>query len=545
MTGSTHVYTAVVQGTPDIDLPLHDDAGRITLDASASPHVQATLRLGKVDASLLELLDTRQNPIPRVTIDVAATFPTGSQSRSFDLNVRGWARDQETGEPVLSLASDEALLEDGKALYEEYGAFTRQTSLRDVVDYALDLVIPGAALEATPTDDADVSVYSDSENYVDNPIANAGLTGWQFYGGGTPNADTGQTWTDNASGTAFRIAGPGSGVGGFLDWIWSGSDADAIFGGKSMRFSANVRPSATITGLTADSAAMAVFYRVVGGSYVRTDDAGFVTAATVRQRRINRTFPDGLDSVIFRMYHGYTSSVSVRWSDVRVSVSNTDVEDWDYFSGDSVDTAGYQYDWEGTAHASRSTRTALIDREPDSLRWKAGTSAIEFLRPLLQNNGLRLVCNEQRQWTLRSATYTAAGSTIVEYADNLITGSEAIDRDDDIWCDACVVRYSWVFEGDSFERTDTYTSSPTPSRVRYIERSSPWPGVGFAQYVVERAQDLGRNVTATTVANWDTTTEQPATFTLDNSPDLEGNIVRVAFDLSTDEMTVDSRTGEV
>lgn len=546
MTASRHTYTAVLQGTPDTPLDLNkNNPGKISLNARRSPHVLASLQLVNVDAALLELLDTRQDPIPRVTITVAATFPADTQSRTFDLCVRGWGRDQETGHPTLELASDEALLDDLKSFFDRLGAYDFQTSLRDVVNFALDVALPGTALEATPAVDADVSVYSDAENLCANPCANAsgtGLAGWTKYGLGTLSQDSLETWVENNAGTAFLIAGPASGTGGYIDYVWS--DAASLFGGKKIRFRANVRATA-VTGATADQGSMFVYYSMGGPSFTGTDDSGALTAGTVRQRRLTVTFPERVDTVILRLHHGFTSTTSVRWSDVRVSEATADPSDWAYFDGDTPDTDQYEYDWEEDIHDSISRRTALVGSVPESLFWRAGQSVIDFLRPVVQKAGMRLVCDENRQWTLRDADYQAAGLTEIAYADNLIGGSESINRDDDEWCDGAVVRYRWTTDGESFERVDIYPDSGIASRVRYIERDTPWPGPGFAQYVVERAQNLGRRVTATTVANWDTTTDQPATFIFNDSPDLEGRIESVDYDLGTDEMTVESRTAEL
>lgn len=542
MTGSTHEYTAVIIGTPDVPIDL--TGGTVTLDVATSPHVQGTLQLGKVDATLLAMLDPRQSPPPRVRIDVNATFPTDTQTRSFDLTVRGWRRDQETGQPLLSLSSDEALLEDAKPLYDPLSAFLYQDSLRDLVNYAMDLVAPGTALEATPAIDADVSVYSDRTNLVMNPTAGTNLTGWAFVGAGTFARQTGETWVTNTAGTAFEIIGPASGTGGYIEYVWSGGD-ERPFAGRTFRFSALVRPVTGMPAPIANSAVMYVYWRTVGGPFKSRNDGGFTTPGTSRQRRLTITFPDDVDYVVLRLHHGYASPLNVRWADVRAIESSVDNQDWEYFDGASVDTAGYEYEWEGTAHASFSIRTALIDREPESLVWKAGISAMEYLRPIVQAAGMRLVCDEQRKFTLRDATYTAAGTPSIAYAVNLLSGLETVDRDDDIWCDACVVRYIWDTEdGRTLERVDRYPTSGTPSRVRYIERDSPWPGAGFAQHIVERAQAQGRMATTTTVADWAVTTEQLATFTLHEAPSLTGKLERVEFDLNTDEMTVNARTEE-
>ena len=545
MTGSTHLYEAFVQGTPDVALPLSEDAGTITFDSTTAPYVQASLRLGKIDSATLELLDTRQSPIPRVTITADATYPGDTQARTFDLNVRGWERDQATGEPMLRVASDEAILEDVRALVDDNGAFTYQSSLRGVVNYVLGSCIPGAALEATPTDDADVTTYSDSVNIVANGAAIVDTSGWSLVGSGSLARQTGATWAANSSDTAFRIYGSGSGTGGYIQLAYY--DAASLFGGKKFMFRARQKNSAGVNvGVAGASAGdMKVLWSLDDGtgSFYSDDSMGDRSANGQKDHRLNVNFPENTKTVLIRLYHGFTSADSVFWSDVRASERSLDPTDDEYFDGNTSNTATYEYIWQELNGLSYTTRTAMVDRTPDSLLWEAGRTALEFLRPIVQAAGLRLVCNELREWTLRNADYEAAGSTAIEYGGTgllrLYAGTEAISREDDVWCDACVVRYKGG-------RVDWYALTDPPSRVRYIDRTNdPWPGIGFAQHVVTRANNQSRDVTATVVANWDTTADQPVTFELFESPSLAGKIERVEFNLSSDEMTVGARVVEV
>src|SRR5690606_565365 len=40
---------------------------------------------------------------------------------------------------------------------------------------------------------------------------------------------------------------------------------------------------------------------------------------------------------------------------------------------------GYTYAWSGDANASPSKRTPVVERDPESLVWRAGVSAMDFL----------------------------------------------------------------------------------------------------------------------------------------------------------------------
>jgi hypothetical protein len=64
-----------------------------------------------------------------------------------------------------------------------------------------------------------------------------------------------------------------------------------------------------------------------------------------------------------------------------------------YFDGATTDTSMYRYDCTGDVYNSTSTRTPLVDRGPDALIWTAGQTAWNFLTPILQAVGWRLVPN--------------------------------------------------------------------------------------------------------------------------------------------------------
>jgi len=183
------------------------------------------------------------------------------------------------------------------------------------------------------------------------------------------------------------------------------------------------------------------------------------------------------------------------------------------------------------------------DSDVEAFTWKAGQSAMDFLRPLVQAGGLRLVCDELRGWTLRSANYTTGGAITITQGENAIAGSESISRDDDAWFDAAVTRYRWTDRnGQQQERYDSYALRTAYRRVRTFEKDTPYPGPGFSAYAVRRAQGRGREGVASAVADWRAHAEMPVVINLDGSPTQSGRIARVEFDLDRDEMTVTART---
>ncbi|MFN3948009.1 hypothetical protein [Microbacterium sp.] len=180
----------------------------------------------------------------------------------------------------------------------------------------------------------------------------------------------------------------------------------------------------------------------------------------------------------------------------------------------------------------------------DALVWKAGKSAMDFLHPLVQAVGMRLVCDERRAWTLRTENYAGFGEVAtITYGEDLIDGTDTIDRDNALWFDAQVTRYRWTDgAGMQQEAVDSFALRTPHTRANLVEVDAPYPGPGRSAYAVRRAQQRGREVTATKVADWTTAAEQPVIVRLPDTPVQVGSIQRVRFDLSRDEMTIEART---
>ena len=146
MTVGVASLTATVGG-----VDLAPSGGGVSFDTTRAPHVSCSLNV-PFRAATLSALDPRQSPPPRVQIN--------SSGRAFDLTVRERTVNHDTGDVVLSLASDEALLSDYAPIVDDETPYAYQSSLRGVVNYVLGKVIPGAALEASPAVDADTTVYT-------------------------------------------------------------------------------------------------------------------------------------------------------------------------------------------------------------------------------------------------------------------------------------------------------------------------------------------------------------------------------------------------
>lgn len=532
MTRSKHTKRAYVIGTPDVELDIAND-GDISLDSSRFPHVKATIAC-RVDPSILAMTDPRDPVRIRLVID---TDPAGgSQHREFNLSLRKRTVSQSKLGAVLELASDEALAKAYRPLVDDLTPLTHQASLRAIVNYVLGKVTPGAALEPVPAHNGDMTTYTDAENNFRDPR----LLGSYIGAGCTVARDA--VWpgiVDGAQHYAMWLHTPSSSDS--YGYLLAPGSMNGMQVGETWIISATGRVNIAQGGTIGPRARKLVVFMDVGG-YVEIQSLALPTSGTAR-RSLEFTIPQGCREVFIRAYHGATSG-EVQWSRVRLARKSTQpgVDDSEYFWGGKADTTTYDYSWSGDPDVSVSKRRAVIDRKPELLAWRAGRSAIDFLHPLVQVHGLRLVCDEQRRWTLRDENYTAEGSLSIRTGINLADGDDSIDRDSGMWFDAAIVYYRWTdYNGVAREKADTF-ALPGASQTVEIVKESPYPGPGFAEYVVRRAQHRGREVSATTVANWTAKAEQPITIILDGAPTQIGATTSVSYDLAKDDMTVRTQT---
>ncbi len=514
-------------------VPLAPRGGEVSFDTLRAPHVSCSLEVPL--GATLAALDPRQSPPPRVVIN--------SAGRVFDLTVRDRTVDHVSGVVGVELASDEALLSDYAPLVDDESAYAFQGSLRGVVNYVLGKVIPGAALEASPAVDADATVYTSAVNLAPDPR----VTSLSSYGplnctriadGTFPGAQSG------VSHTGVHLHTPTS-SDSFVEVYLS----SPLVAGKTYTVSATGSVRSTVGGAaTGRSRRIVVFYRVGAGAYleaasppvpttVQTGTGGTRVSVTV-------TLPPGTTSALVRLYHGHTSG-TISWGLPRVSERVAPgPHNIDYFCGAMPATAQYAYAYDGTPDASPSRRTLLIDAPaPDALWWRAGVDALRFLVPIVQAKGLRLVCDEQRRWTLRGEGYEAPGALALRTGVNIVDANEKISREEQFWFDARVTRYRWTDQdGVQQERIDAYAKNTPYTRLTTLDINAPYPGPGRSEYAVRRAQGVGREVIATAQAVWTATAEQVVSVVLDGAPTQIGVARAVAFDFGSGEMTITTRT---
>lgn len=527
MSVSTHVYSAALLD-PTGDVVLGSVAGEVSLDASRVPHVEASLTVSVSDAMLLEQLDPRDDR--RVRLDVSASFvgPGVTRARTFDLGIRSAVPNRAAGTVALRLASDELLLDDYAPLADDVTPRTLESSLRGVCGYVLGKI--GAVLSPGVVD-ADVTAYWRVTNLLPNPSFEVNLNGWSL-GTGAANLarSTGATPVTGSWTAKFDTTSAGS---CYLD------HADI-----SVRPGTKITFAAYMVATAARPSRVMVRFKDAAGVAIRDVYSPAQTIAAFGWTRIalvGAVPPDG--SVRASVHIEYQSDVPGRTVFIDAAMLYDGDELIAYGDGASPDDAHYTWEWSGAEHASVSTRTPVIEREPAALTWSAGVSGMEFLHPLLLASGLRLVCDEQRVWSLRSADYRADGAQTYRHAANITDAEEQLSRDDDAWYDAAVYVYRWSDEhGVEQERVDAFSLAPSPTKVLRREVKTPYPGPGRAEHVVRRAQGRGRTVTVSAVSGWDEYTDQLLSVLLEGTPIQTGIINRVVWNLNNDEVTVSSRT---
>lgn len=526
MTVSTHEYSARVMPANKL---LGAVAGSLTLDSSSVPHVTGDLEFSMTDAAELELLDPRDSTRVKVT-----AARDGGSSRVFDLGIREVTPDRAAGTVRVQLASDEALIGDFAQLADDSTPRTLETSLRAVCNYVLGKL--GAVLQPG-AQDADVTAFWRVSLLNSNPAGILNAAGY-WHGSGAsgltsvavvspPPALGARTvrWTAAAGVSSVGVAG------------WDGVSAT-----KEGRATPG-RPYSTVVRVLSNpgrSTTITMGFRDENGRHFSSvvSPAKVTSINAWTEFHLTARAPAGAAYAYVVVTTAGNTAGQNHWVQ---AILYEGADRIPMFYGDSAG-GGYTYVWSGDPNASPATRIPIIERDPASLLWSAGVSAFDFLHPLVIAAGLRLVCDEQRRWSLRSGEYRAVGDQSYRYGVNIETADEKLSRDDGE-VDAAVVVYRWTdADGIAQERTDAYSAVPVPAKVLRREVDTPYPGPGRAQNIVARSRGRGRTVTVSAVPTWKEHTDQTLSVLLNGTPIQTGIANRVEFNLDNDTVTVTSRT---
>lgn len=499
----------------------------LTMDEREAPYIQAALRIAMPEQEVLDLLDTRSSTSTvRVVVTLGQEFITPAQapqSRTFDLLLHERDADHaESSEVTLICHSDEAVLIDAgndTTVVDEEPSLDAP-SLRAIVSTMLQK--HGYRL-ASATADADFTITYAATNLVGNPRCGTNTTGWVRYAG---------------TGSLSR---QGSGADTYLRFTCSSSQSTyavsfadiPVTPGEVYVLSARVRSSVGIAG---------VLQTFSGGSW---DVQQYVVlpANTWVDITFTSTCPDGVTTTAVRVLKNTGGSVSsgttLDVTNVRLSAEGAG-DNYTYFDGAMATDDYYSYVWDGTAHASTSRRIRLDDRDPRLLFQDPGEKDFDVLQQLVQAAGLRLFCDESRDWYLVDPT-DAIVAGLLELEDTR-RGRDRISRERGDWADAVVVKYTWIGEdGTQQVRYDAATNGGTC--LQLIEWDRPWPGPGAAAAILARYAGRGRVQEITAPPDLTATPAIALTTELPNAPAQEGYASRVTYTLdeSALEMSIIAR----
>lgn len=185
------------------------------------------------------------------------------------------------------------------------------------------------------------------------------------------------------------------------------------------------------------------------------------------------------------------------------------------------------------------TTTATIDA--NASLWAPGQNAWDYLTAMISQAKLRLFCDEQRNWYLVNDTYTATGLTELYDVQTITSAAENINRNNDDWFDAVVVKYTWT--NDAGANVVTYDTAYTLGfkKTKLIEINSLYPGAGAAQRILNRAISRGISKDVSAVNNYQVTPSTACNIYLTGYATENGYVRSVTWSLPSDVMTVKTR----
>lgn len=549
-TFSRHTLTATIAlSTP---LVLKVKTGELTLDDTWSPYVQATLVCALPNSAQLETIDPRANQ--RVTVTQLEEWGDGANnwnssgyrppvSRTFDLIMRERVIDRAAGEITIALSSDEGLLQD-KALVSATSTRSYGLSIKAAVTLALATI--GATL-ATGSDDANVASNTLDlvrTNLIPNPAFRTSLGAW------LPGGNY-STMTRVSTTAGFLIADPSLTTHSRTSWSANMTGAGGAYtngdqvaplivpvAGVTYTLSAWVRSNANATIVPS------VEWKLTGGAITASAGAA-VTLVANTWTLISNVF---------------TAPASVGWAGPYIYAAPTytwvagttfDTTAWMFTVGtdapaffDGISASGrnltglYAVAWAGTANASSSTLTNLPNS--DATIWQPGVSAWEWLEPLVQVGGVRLWCDEARNWRLKKS-WAVDGQINVSPATGVTRAEDTISRSSELWYDSVVIIYNWT---DSFGLARTavdVAGAPGTKTLTITYDSTIYPGAGAAAAVLARATGRGRVLTLENISNYSATPGLTLSISLPDTPIQTGTISAVTWTHPDGTMSVSSR----
>lgn len=385
-------------------------------------------------------------------------------------------------------------------------------------------------------------------NLVTNPSFEAGTAAPWAYGTqvgsgagamaitGTTNIRFGRCTITTAVTTATPANTPSSGIYADFPGFVAGTEYSFRFSGRTSKAQVMVmivewRSSTALVG-TAEQSEPFITSTGVWNTYT-IENATAPAGATIARIKFY-SYNNGLSA--------FTPWAVNNWMEIDQVIATDTAEMPGYFDGSTGGSFPYvTYSWNGTPNASTSKAVDLVSVGQEAIVWELGTSAWDYLEPLLAATKLRLFQDEARAWHLVDETYTVPGTVRVAVAENLIDGNDEIDltSNDAPWFNTlCLV---W----DDPKRDDKIYEVATagyPQRTRFIEMNRPYPGHdAAADYILQRALRRGYTVAPSAPADYTVTPGQAVQIVMPDLPPLTGIVSAVTWRLDDDQMTITAR----
>lgn len=515
--------------------PLDIISSTITLDEYAVPYIQGQLVCTVPSISYLDSIDPRLGL--RISVELNQTGGL-TTSRTLDLTLTDRSLDFNEWTMTLSVASDEALLDNYALVATSADNTANGITVESAVTYALGKI--GASLSGSP---ADFTLPNDSPiiqrtNLVADPqpaLATSG--GWTLGTGssaptlsataGSPiSTSTTALRTTNAAGTVSQYVG---GANTSATWIAStvGQQYTA-----SVYIKSSVARSATIN---------LRFFNASAGT-ISTATSTAVTTSTTAWTRLTITATAPALTVgmgVFVSTASNTVSTFHYYAGAQVETGATATT---YLDGDLPSTSTLDYVWSGTAHASASYEDYMNSQ---ATTWNPGTSAYDFVAPLVQTGALRLWCDESRNWHLDLSSATSSTFISMASGSNVTQANETVSLTSGEWYSAVVVQYNWT-DSTGLSHIE-YDSAGTPTNGRTLLQvydNTPYPGPGAAAAILVRASNKGRVFNVTGIPNYTVTPTGSLLVSLPNDDVQSGITSAVTFTFSAEgdaDMSITSR----
>lgn len=538
MDQATTSLTVTVELDPPVELGLAQ--GTISLDESRAPYAEARISVPLPDAATVAAITPYAGL--RVTLEATKVWdqPTHApQARTFDLYLQEVEPIHEAGILRLVAVSDEALLIDAGNVAAETRFFDIESNLRTVIHEVLTEF--GAALEAGSEN---YTFRSSTTNLIINPKLDSVATGYAHGNTGGTATSARSTSSPPAGFAAFyRVTATnalntmmqvqyGTGVGTLITGI---QPLRPYAGYARFRYTGGTSTIVSLVCLFRDASTAIISTQVRDYPFIPIPGGAWHTIDTSSLNGGPFIAPEGAVTASLLLRRTGTTTNGATLDATGLMLLDSSGVPFSYFDGDTASTADYAYAWTGTPEASTSTRTALTNiADLSAFELEPGEHYWDFLNPLIQTAGLRLFCDENRDWWLVDpATYTVAGTVAIEEGVNARGGTDLRSlrstRPDGspVYFTGVVVTYRWS-DADGIEHV-RHDVAGTDEKIHRIEYRRPWPGNGAAAAILARAQGRGHTQSLVALTNLDATPGNTLTSALPDTPELEGIVSAVGW----------------